>query len=243
MALDSLKITNLIISKSQSLFKVFNHLFDLPTLSIIPDDIQGAEMKVRRNKIRSLLSFFFHHDQCHFAQALDAPDKSGNLEGFALAIQEKRDLSIARTKVGEGSNLGFFTIHPKDGRGFKLRDHMVTTLPTSIGQSFGPVPTIRQHIEFTRDRESEPLDNPLCNCDLGLKASTTLRPFGMIELGPKGEKKVFIKQGRKHPLVAKDVGHILGMIFVPRAPLNLLATLLGNRIIDDEKDNRVGFNV
>jgi hypothetical protein len=79
------------------LFKVFDHLFNLPALSIILDDIQGAEMKIRRNKIRGLLSFFFHYDHSHFAQTLDDPDKSGDLKGFVLAIQEKGNLSISRT--------------------------------------------------------------------------------------------------------------------------------------------------
>jgi hypothetical protein len=64
----------------------------------------------------------------------------------------------------------------------------------------------------------------------------------MIELDPKGQEKIFIKQGRKHPLVTKDIGHILSMIFLPRASWNLLATLLGNGIIDDKKEDRVGFD-
>ena len=88
----------------------------------------------------------------------------------------------------------------------------------------------------------ESLDNPLGHRNLGLKASTSLRPFRMIEPSAMGQEKIFIKQGRKHPLVAKDIGHILSMIFVPRATRNLLATLLGNGIIDDKKEHRVGFD-
>jgi hypothetical protein len=65
----------------------------------------------------------------------------------------------------------------------------------------------------------------------------------MIELGPKGQKKVFVEQGRKHPLMAKDIGHILSMIFIPRASRNLLPTLFGNGIIDNKKEDRVGFDV
>jgi hypothetical protein len=118
------------------LFKVFDHLFNLPALSVILDDIQGGEMKIRRNKIRGLLSFLFHHDHSHFAQTLECPDKSGDLKGFVLAIQEKGDLPIGRTKVGKGSDLVFFTIHPENGRGFELRDHMVPTFPTDVGHTF-----------------------------------------------------------------------------------------------------------
>jgi hypothetical protein len=64
----------------------------------------------------------------------------------------------------------------------------------------------------------------------------------MVEPRPKGQKKIFIKQGGKHPLVAKDMGHILSMIFVPRASRNFLATLLDNGIIDDKKEHRVSFD-
>jgi len=88
------------------------HLFNLPALSIIFDDIYGREMKIRRNKIRGLLSFFFHHDHGHFAQPFDGPNKSGDPKVFVLAIYEKRDLPISRIDGGKGSDLGFFTIHP-----------------------------------------------------------------------------------------------------------------------------------
>ena len=199
-------------------------------------------MKIRRNKIRGLLSFFFHHDHGHFAQPFDGPDKSGNLKGFVLTIQEKGDLSISRIEGGKGSHLGFFTIHPEDGRGFELGNHMVTVLPTTLSQFFRPIPTVHQNIEFARDRKSKGSDDPFGQSDLGLKASTTPRPFRVIELGPKGQEKIFIKQGRKHPLVAKDISHILSMIFVPRASWNLLATLLSNGIINDKKEDRVGFD-
>jgi len=100
MALDGLEISNLVISKSQSLFEVFDHLFNLPALGIILDDIQGGEMKIRRNKIRGLLSFLFHHHHSHFAQALDGPDKSGDLKDFVFTVQEKGDLSIGRSDGG-----------------------------------------------------------------------------------------------------------------------------------------------
>ena len=43
-------------------------------------------MKIRRNKIKGLLSFFFHHDHSHFVQPLDCHDKSGDLAGFVPAI-------------------------------------------------------------------------------------------------------------------------------------------------------------
>jgi hypothetical protein len=57
-------------------------------------------MKIRRNQIRGLLSFLFHHNHRHLAQTLDCPDKSGDLKGFVFAIQEKGDLPVSRIEGG-----------------------------------------------------------------------------------------------------------------------------------------------
>ena len=95
MTLDGLKISNLIMPKAQSLFEVFDHLFNLPAFGVIFNDIQGREMEIGGNKIGVLLSFFFHDHYRYFAQTLDDPNKSGDLEGFVFAIDEGRDLSIS----------------------------------------------------------------------------------------------------------------------------------------------------
>ena len=42
--------------------------------------------------------------------------------------------------------------------------------------------------------------------------------------------------------MTKDIGHILGMVLVPRTTGDLFSTLLGDRIIDDEKDHTMGFD-
>jgi hypothetical protein len=64
----------------------------------------------------------------------------------------------------------------------------------------------------------------------------------MIELGLQGQKKAVVEQGREDPLVvAKDIGHILSIIFVPRALGNLLAALSDKGIIDDKKEYGIGF--
>lgn len=42
--------------------------------------------------------------------------------------------------------------------------------------------------------------------------------------------------------MTKDIGHILTMVLVPRATRDLFSTLLGDRIIDDEKDHATGFD-
>ena len=41
MALDGLKISNLIISEPQTLLEVFDHLFDLPSFGVVFDNIDG----------------------------------------------------------------------------------------------------------------------------------------------------------------------------------------------------------
>lgn len=71
MGLDGLQVSNLVISKSSSLLKVFDHLFDLPAFGVIFDDIQGGKKEIRGDKITGLLSFLFYCYHSHFAQALD----------------------------------------------------------------------------------------------------------------------------------------------------------------------------
>jgi hypothetical protein len=43
--------------------------------------------------------------------------------------------------------------------------------------------------------------------------------------------------------MAKDVGHILGMIFIPSSAGNFLSGLFDNGIIQEEKDNGASFNL
>lgn len=59
----------------------------------------------------------------------------------------------------------------------------------------------------------------------------------MIELGPQGQEKLFIEQGRKDPLMAKDIGHGLGIILMPPTAGDLLARLLNQRVIEDKKND------
>ena len=42
--------------------------------------------------------------------------------------------------------------------------------------------------------------------------------------------------------MAKDIGHILGMIFMPSTPGDLVACFLDQGIIDNKKEDGVGFN-
>jgi len=117
---------------------------------------------------------------------------------------------------------------------------MIATPSTDVNQCFGPVPTVGQDVELTRKRKPEVLDPPLGQSNLGLKVPTAPGSFGMIESGPEREEKFFIQQGRKDPLVAKDIGHILGMVLMPAASGDMVACFVNERIIDNIKENRLG---
>jgi len=117
---------------------------------------------------------------------------------------------------------------------------MIATLSTDQNQRFGPVPAIGQDIELTRDRQCKGFDDIFGQGDFGLKGTTSSRPFRMIELGPQGQKKIFEEQSRKHPLVAKDIGHVLGMILMPSTAGNLLPCLFNKAVIHDKKEDIPG---
>jgi len=119
---------------------------------------------------------------------------------------------------------------------------MVTILLTKLSQFFCPIPAIRQKIEFTTGRESKGLERLFGHGDLGLERATSLGSFRVIEFGPEGQKKVLIEQGRKDPLVAKDVG-LLSMISMPSTFRNLFATLLDDCVIHDKKQGRMSFDM
>ena len=48
-----------------------------------------------------------------------------------------------------------------------------------------------------------------------------------------------VKQGREDPLMAKDIGHVLSMVFMPATSRNMGPCLVNERIIDDKKENRL----
>ena len=61
--------------------------------------------------------------------------------------------------------------------------------------------------------------------------------FDLPALGPQGQKKIFAEQGREDPLMAKDIGHVLGMILIPTTAWNLPACLFSKSVIHDKKEN------
>src|SRR4030042_1245370 len=197
-------------------------------------------MSIRANKVNGFFTFFFHHHDGHFPQTLNVSNKPGDAECFVFSIYEKGDRSEGRNEIQKAFHVRLLPMHPENGIGFELRNHMIATLSTHQNQRFGPVPAIGQDIEPTRDRQCKGSDDLLSQGDFGLKGAATPRPFWMIKLGPQGQKKIFEEQGREDPLMAKDIGHALGMILMPTTARNLLACLFNKAIIHDKKENIPG---
>jgi hypothetical protein len=64
----------------------------------------------------------------------------------------------------------------------------------------------------------------------------------MIEFDPKGQEEVPIEQRAEDPLMAKDVRHVLSMIFMPTTPWDFLPCLSDEGIINDEKEDRLSLD-
>jgi hypothetical protein len=194
-------------------------------------------MNIRTYKVNGFLTFFLHHNDGYFPQAFNVSNKPGDVECFGFSIDEKGNLSIGRNEIQKTCHVRFVPLNPENRIGFELRNHMIATLSTDQNQRFGPVPAIGQDVEFTRDRQCKGSDDLLSQGDFGLKGAATPCPFGMIELGPQGQKKIFVEQGREDPLMAKDIGHVLGMILMPTTAGDLLTCLFNKGIIHDKKEN------
>jgi hypothetical protein len=138
------------------------------------------------------------------------------------------------------SDFGSFAIDQDDGVGLKLRDHMIALLTANLDQFLCPIPAIGEKIEFARNGKRKIFDHFLGNRYFGMEAAASFGSLAVIESCPKGQKKLLVQQGRKDPLVTKDIGHVLSMVLVPRATGDLFSTLLGDGIIDNEKDHATG---
>ena len=114
MALDGLKISNLIISESQTLLEVFDHLFDLPAFGVVLDDIDGRQMNIRTDKVNGFLTFLFYHHDGHFPQVLNVSNKLGDVECFGFSIHEKGNFSIGRNEIQKTCHVRFFSVNPEN---------------------------------------------------------------------------------------------------------------------------------
>jgi hypothetical protein len=94
MPLNSLKSPYLIISKPESLFEVFDHLLNLPTLGIILDYIHRRGIKISGYKVERLLPFLFDYNYSHLANPIDLLNKLSHPEVSGLSIERNGDFSI-----------------------------------------------------------------------------------------------------------------------------------------------------
>lgn len=198
-------------------------------------------MEIGRNQITRLLSFFFYDHDGDFAEVLDEANKPSGLKSSVLSIEGKRDLSVGRAKGREGRYFSSFPIDEENSIRPQLRDHMVTPCSTELSQRLSPIPAICQKIDFTGDREAKSLKHLFDQEDFGSKRAASFGPFRVIEVGPEGQKEVFIEESKEDPLVAKDMGFV-GSLFMPGTSGHLLACLLGNGVIHDKKEDRMGFD-
>ena len=120
---------------------------------------------------------------------------------------------------------------------------MVAITPTKQGQFLTPVPAIRQNVELTGHGQTQALKDLLGQGDFCLEAPATFSPFGMIKAGGQGQNRLFIEERRQNPLVAEDIGQVLGMIFMPSTPWDLLPCFLNNRVVQDKKEDRADLNL
>jgi hypothetical protein len=220
------------------LFKVFNHLLNLPAFGVIFDDIEGGEMEIRGDKITGLLSFLFDHHNCNLTKVLDETDKSADLKSSMFTIEGKGDLTIGSVDGRETRNFGSFSIYEEDRIGPKLRNHMVTILSTKLSQWLSPIPTVCEKIDFTGDRETKGLKHSFDLGDFGLEMAAPFASFGVIEFSPEGQKEVLIKESKEDPLMAKGMGPV-SPVFMPGTTRHLLARLLCNGVIHDKEQNRM----
>jgi len=119
---------------------------------------------------------------------------------------------------------------------------MVSPLPADFYQFLSPIPAVGQDVEFTGDGKLKVLDHFLCHRDFGLEAAASFDSSGVVEFSPEREKRGFIEEGRQHPLVAKEIGQVLGMVFMPGASGDLLAGLFHEGIIHQKKEGGVSFD-
>jgi len=120
---------------------------------------------------------------------------------------------------------------------------MVAITPAKQGQFLTPVPAIGQNIEFTGHGQAQALKDLLGQGDLGVETSASFGPLGVVEPGPQGQDRLFIEERRQNPLVAEDIGQVLGMILIPSASGDLLPRFLDNRVVQEKKDDGAGFNL
>lgn len=198
-------------------------------------------MEIRADKIAGFLSFLFHYHDRDFAEVLDEANKPSDLKGPLLSIEEKRDLSVGRSKGREGCYFSSLPIDEDNGIGSQLRDHMITPCSTDLSQWLSPIPAICQEIDFTGDREAKTLKHLFNQVNFGSKRAASFGSFRVIEVGPEGQEEVPIKERKEDPLVAEDMGFACP-VFMPGTSGHLSACLFGNGVVHDKEEDRMGVD-
>jgi len=193
MPLDSLKTSCLITSKPKSLFEVFDHLLNLPTLGVTLEHINCREIKISRDKIDRLLPFLSDYNHSNLAKPIDLSNKLSKPEFSGLSIERNGDFPIG-ILVYKGSELGSFSLNPEDRVRFELRDHVIAQPPAEFNQLFCPIPAIRKDIEFTGEREIRILDNLLSQGDFCMKGATSSLSLWVVELCSEVEEGIIDKE-------------------------------------------------
>jgi len=81
-----LKTSDLVSTKTEALFEVFDHLLDLPSLGVELDDIDCGKTNIGTDQVADLFSLLFDDYHGHLAQVFDGSNKPGNLQGLVPAI-------------------------------------------------------------------------------------------------------------------------------------------------------------
>ena len=74
-------------------------------------------MEIRADKIARFFPFFFHDHDRNFSEVLHEANKPSDLKGPVLSIEEKRELSVGRSKGREGRYFSSVPIDEDNGIG------------------------------------------------------------------------------------------------------------------------------
>jgi hypothetical protein len=120
---------------------------------------------------------------------------------------------------------------------------MVAILPTRQSQFFRPIPAIGQNIELAGYGQTKTLKHPFRQGDFRLEAPAAFSPLRMIETSPKRQERLLIEERCQNPLVAKNIGQVLGVILIPATAGDFLSCLFDNRIVQKKKDKGASLNL
>jgi len=69
-----------------------------------------------------------------------------------------------------------------------------------------------------------------------VETSASFNSLGMVEPGSQGKDGLFIEEFRQNPLVAEDVGKVLGMILIPSTARDFLPFFFDDLFAQEKKD-------